>query len=155
MITEITKQLINWTNDLEELVASEIKANNANPNQAGFTSIADAFAISVYNCLGFSAEYHRGKQKENNNLAEMNHKKAGSAMRFGENEHREKVIADTLIDLQNEWAKLPKEYQSIFIAAAKEAGGNASAFANIIGNFAKANDKVLETQYFMINSSIK
>ena len=53
MITEITKQLINWTNDLEELVASEIKSNNANPNQAGFTSIADAFAISVYNCLGF------------------------------------------------------------------------------------------------------
>ena len=32
------------------------------------------------------------------------------------------------------------------IAAAKEAGGNASAFANIIGNFAKANDKVLETE---------
>ena len=31
------------------------------------------------------------------------------------------------------------------IAAAKEAGVNASAFANIIGNFAKANDKVLET----------
>tara|TARA_R100001510_G_C7626998_1_gene186665 strand:+ start:595 stop:1038 length:444 start_codon:yes stop_codon:yes gene_type:complete len=109
MITEITKQLINWTNDLEELVASEIKANNANPNQAGFTSIADAFAISVYNCLGFSAEYHRGKQKENNNLAEMNHKKAGSAMRFGENEHREKVIADTLIELQAEWRKLCKE----------------------------------------------
>ena len=109
MITEITKQLINWTNDLEELVASEIKRNNANPNQAGFTSIADAFAISVYNCLGFSAEYHRGKQKENNNLAEMNHKKAGSAMRFGENEHREKVIADTLIELQAEWQKLCKE----------------------------------------------
>ena len=109
MITEITKQLINWTHDLEELVASEIKANNANPNQAGFTSIADAFAISVYNCLGFSAEYHRGKQKENNNLAEMNHKKAGSAMRFGENEHREKVIADTLIELQAEWQKLCKE----------------------------------------------
>ena len=109
MITEITKQLIEWTNDLEELVASEIKRNKANPNQAGFTSIADAFAISVYNCLGFSAEYHRGKQKENNNLAEMNHKKAGSAMRFGENEHREKVIADTLIDLQSEWAKLCKE----------------------------------------------
>ena len=109
MITEITKQLIEWTNDLEELVASEIKRNNANPNQAGFTSIADAFAISVYNCLGFSAEYHRGKQKENNNLAEMNHKKAGSAMRFGENEHREKVIADTLIELQLEWQKLCKE----------------------------------------------
>ena len=109
MITEITKQLINWTNDLEELVASEIKSNNANPNQAGFTSIADAFAISVYNCLGFSAEYHRGKQKENNNLAEMNHKKAGSAMRFGENEHREKVIADTLIELQLEWQRLCKE----------------------------------------------
>ena len=109
MITEITKQLIEWTNDLEELVASEIKRNNANPNQAGFTSIADAFAISVYNCLGFSAEYHRGKQKENNNLAEMNHKKAGSAMRFGENEHREKVIADTLIELQVEWQKLCKE----------------------------------------------
>ena len=32
------------------------------------------------------------------------------------------------------------------ISAAKEAGGNASAFANIIGNFAKANDKVLETE---------
>ena len=109
MITEITKQLIEWTNDLEELVASEIKRNNANPNQAGFTSIADAFAISVYNCLGFSAEYHRGKQKENNNLAEMNHKKAGSAMRFGENEHREKVIADTLIELQLEWQRLCKE----------------------------------------------
>ena len=109
MITEITKQLIEWTNDLEELVASEIKRNNANPNQAGFTSIADAFAISVYNCLGFSAEYHRGKQKENNNLAEMNHKKAGSAMRFGENEHREKVIADTLIELQKEWQQLCKE----------------------------------------------
>ena len=109
MITEITKQLIEWTNDLEELVASEIKSNNANPNQAGFTSIADAFAISVYNCLGFSAEYHRGKQKENNNLAEMNHKKAGSAMRFGENEHREKVIADTLIELQLEWQRLCKE----------------------------------------------
>jgi len=109
MITEITKQLIEWTNDLEELVASEIKRNNANPNQAGFTSIADAFAISVYNCLGFSAEYHRGKQKENNNLAEMNHAKAGSAMRFGENEHREKVIADTLIELQVEWQKLCKE----------------------------------------------
>ena len=109
MITEITKQLINWTNDLEELVASEIKSNNANPNQAGFTSIADAFAISVYNCLGFSAEYHRGKQKENNNLAEMNHKKAGSAMRFGENEHREKVIAATLIELQLEWQRLCKE----------------------------------------------
>ena len=109
MITEITKQLINWTNDLEELVASEIKSNNANPNQAGFTSIADAFAISVYNCLGFSAEYHRGKQKENNNLAEMNHKKAGAAMRFGENEHREKVIADTLVELQLEWQRLCKE----------------------------------------------
>ena len=109
MITEITKQLIEWTNDLEELVASEIKRNNANPNQAGFTSIADAFAISVYNCLGFSAEYHRGKQKENNNLAEMNHKKAGSAMRFGENEHREKVIADTLVELQLEWQRLCKE----------------------------------------------
>tara|TARA_A100001035_G_C27604150_1_gene417853 strand:- start:7 stop:450 length:444 start_codon:yes stop_codon:yes gene_type:complete len=108
MITEITKQLINWTNDLEELVASEIQEKKAKPNQAGFTSIADAFAISVYNCLGFSAEYHRARQKENNNLAEMNHKKAGSAMRFGENEHREKVIADTLIDLQNEWAKLCK-----------------------------------------------
>ena len=109
MITEITKPLIEWTNDLEELVASEIKRNNANPNQEGLTSIADAFAISVYNCLGFSAEYHRGKQKENNNLAEMNHKKAGSAMRFGENEHREKVIADTLIELQLEWQRLCKE----------------------------------------------
>tara|TARA_X000001382_G_scaffold77766_1_gene54464 strand:- start:3457 stop:3912 length:456 start_codon:yes stop_codon:yes gene_type:complete len=32
------------------------------------------------------------------------------------------------------------------ISVAKEASGNASAFANIVGKFAKANDAVLETE---------
>tara|TARA_R100000995_G_C3472064_1_gene118859 strand:+ start:554 stop:997 length:444 start_codon:yes stop_codon:yes gene_type:complete len=109
MITTLTEQLIKWTDQLEDLIATEIKSKNAKPNQAGFTSIADAFAIAVYNCLNFSAEYHRQKEKEFNNMAEANHKKAGSCIRFSENEAREKVIADTIQELQGEWAKLCKE----------------------------------------------
>ena len=105
LINKIVKLISDSVNELEELTVLAIKDNNCKPNKSGFTNIADAFSIGVCNSLRFSIEWHTKKSHEAGIQAQVNHKRAGSAMFWSETEHREKVVSETISELLEVFTK--------------------------------------------------
>jgi hypothetical protein len=104
LINKIVVMLTNSINELEELTATAIKNNNCKPNKAGFTNIADSFAINVMYTLTKSGDWHKQKSFEAGQQAQTNHKRAGSAMFWSETEHREKIVSETIEELKEVFA---------------------------------------------------
>ena len=96
-------------NAIENIINNRIKERKAKPNKAGFTNYLDAGGIGLLYSLNSSMEYHLQRAKECELKAQANSKRSGSAMFWGETEHRSRVVADCIQDIMQELNTLFKK----------------------------------------------
>jgi len=108
-ISKTCDDVIIILNAFEEIIANRIKDEHAKPNKAGFTNFQDAGGIGFMYSLTSSIEYHLQRANEAEMKAQANYKNAGSATWWGENEHRSRVVAECIQEIQQELGTLFKK----------------------------------------------